>query len=267
MIKADDIIAKIDRIHSAEKPLYDRFTFDYRMWRGEPQAPEEGYHAFTDNTAEVQGNKSILLMAKAKNHIFIPINEDKKGKRKKKSLSERFYLGWLDAANALREDNSAPDIQSEMAWHAFVRGWIVVIPLIYKTTGGKTVVKCIFWDRLHTTYEKGPNGLKWAAYSLNLKVRDAEAEFDIKLKGRDDEDFVKVVHYYDDKVYGLIVDGKWAKRPKEHQIGFNPVLVIPCGAAPYIFDSAVSDAFKDQGESGFKGIRNMVEPYNAMMSA
>jgi hypothetical protein len=267
LTKIVDILDRIDKVEQAEAPLYQRFISDYKLWRGEPYAPEAGYKAFTDNTAEVQGHKSILLMGRARNHIYIPIDEDKKGRRKKKSLTERFYSGYLDAANALRRARLEPDIQSEMAWHAFVRGWIVVIPLIYKDKDGKTVVDCIFWDRLHTRYERSQNGLKWAAYVMQIKAREVESMFGVKPRGRDGEDLVKVVYYYDEEKNGLILDETWHKKLKPHQIGFNPVIVIPCGPAPYIFSPDIADPVKDQGESGFKGMRNMIEPVNAMKSA
>lgn len=268
---ADEICTKVDRVEKNEPALYDRIVRHYKLWRGEAYTPDDGYQAYTDNVPQIQAEKTIALMSSAKMDLRIPVDIHKKKRRLDMSQTERFMLGFLDAEDARRASIGQPPLQSEMAWHAYVTGFIVLVPLIFKATDGTTQLQCPLWHRLWTRYEMGQRGPKWIAYVETLKAIDAKNYYGIDIGGHNDEDDLKVINWYDEEYNAILVDEKEHKTPTEHQVGFNPGIVIPCGAAPRISyksgEYGVSDAYKDHGQSGFKDIENMLEPYNMIMSA
>lgn len=264
---ADKIIELVDKVEQDEKPLYDILRGDYRIWRGETYVPEDGYESYTDNVAQSGANKSIALMESAKCNIYVPLERQKKKRRKQIATTEFFFEGWLDAVNHLRAMRNQPTLQAEFAWQAYVRGAICFVPLIHKGKGGETLVDCQVWDRLWTRYQMGPRGLEWAAYVQYMTPPHLRNIYDVNLENRLDDEQIRIINFYCEEKHSRLIDKEFQKNPEDHDVGFNPVIVISVGAAPLITDSSIPDAFVDQGGSGFKEIRNLLDPYNLMMSA
>jgi hypothetical protein len=267
MPTADEIKDRISKIETSgvEVGLRERIASDYGLWRGDPFNPGDGYESFTDNTPQSQAGKTIAALATAKLNIFCPIDIDKKKARKDKSISERFVNGYMDSVNLMLRRRGEPDLQSQMAWYAINTGFIIAKPLIYKGEKG-TKIDFEFWNRINVSYEMGTDGLKWIACKRSLYPREIYALYGVT-GDHPDEEAVDVIDYFDDEENGLVIDDKFYKPLTKHQIGFNPVILLPCGSTPYVSHPRMQDAYKDVGESIYKDLRNMVKPNNVLLSA
>ena len=269
MPSVEKVLTDIERVERNESALYERIVENFAISVGEEEIPEEGFESYTDNTPQLQAEKAIALISDARRRVYIPVDIDKEKRRRSTSNTERFFDGWLDAVEAARVLQGLPLLQSEMAWHAYNTGFIISVPLIYKGKSEETEVQCSLWHRLWTRYEMGSKGVKWAAYVQTLKAVEIEGIFGITLSGHEPNANIKVVDYWDDKGNGLIIDQDWHKPLTDHDIGFNPVIIIPVGAMPRVpyQSDKVPDAYKYHGQTGYDSIRHMIKPHNRMMSA
>jgi hypothetical protein len=267
MPTAEDIKDRISKIEdsSAEAMVKDRIASDFGLWRGDPFNPGDDYEAFTDNTPQSQAGKTIAALATAKLSIFCPIDIDKKKARKDKSISERFVNGYIDSVNLILRRRGEPDLQSQVAWYAINTGFIIAKPLIYKGKNG-TKIGFELWNRINVSYEMGVDGLKWIACKRSLSPGEIYALYGVTGDHAGDQP-VDVIDYFDDEENGLIIDDKFYKALTKHQIGFNPVIFLPCGSTPYVSHPMIQDAYKDVGESIYKDLRNLVKPNNVLLSA
>jgi len=267
--KLEEIVEFVDEQTLEQSELHEKIRECRDLWAGEPYVAEDGYESFTDNIHQIQADKSIALLGTAKRDLRIPIDDpDKKAKRSKKSTTENFIDGWIDNVNHLLRMRGEHDIQRIMAWYGFVEGAITCIPLIYKSSKGETEVNCIFWDRLWSRFDMGSRGLIQAAHVKWLKPAQIKHYYG-RIKGIEEKsprDMIRVIEHYCDTHYTVII-GDDIQKQQEHDVGFNPVIFVPCGFAPLLVPYDQQNQFKDYGETGFKNILNIYKPNNMIKSA
>ena len=261
----DQITEAIDKVREAETPLYDRMEADYGLFRGEKFRVKSGYEAFTDNSAQTLAGKVIDTLGKGKLSLNIPVDTQKKPKRRDESNTERFILGCLDAADLRLKRLWMPTLQELIVWYAVVRGWIVINPLIYKKKGKEdTVVEINVWDRRWVRFKRGPNGPKWVAHERIMKGKDVSEEYDWD---GPDTDSITVINFFDDEMNCIIIDKEFHKEPTDHDCNGVPVIIRPVGATPLIISDEHEDTIKDVGESVFADDRNLFEVSNILKTA
>lgn len=264
--KEEDIIAAVKKVADLEDALYQRMESDYGLVRGELHKVAAG-ESYTDNRAQTLTHMIGSALDTAKLELKIPANIQTHEQRRESSKNELFAHGGIDRANLNRRRRGEPDLQSDLSWHARNRGWVVTVPLCFKTEdeGNPTDVEIPVWDRRWTRYVMGRTGPKWAAYERKMHPYDVMEEYQIELD--DEKSEVNVIEFWDDEIHCIIVDEEFAKKPTKHQIGFNPVIVLPVGGTPSITSTLYSDTIKDRGESVLALNRNLYSTRNDMLSA
>ena len=263
----EDIIEAVKKVADLEDPLYIRMEDDYGLSRGELHKVPQGYESYTDNRALTLKHMIGSALDTAELELKIPASTETHKQRRKQSETERFVHGCIDRANLNRRRRGEPDLQSEMSWHAVNRGWIVAVPLCFKTEdeGNPTDVEIGLWDRRWTRYVMGRRGPKWMARERRMHPHDVMEEYEIDLD--DGKTEVDTIEFLDDEIHCLIIDSKFAKNPKKHQIGHFPGIIQAVGGTPSITSTLYNDTIKDRGESVFALNRNIYKTRNDMLSA
>lgn len=261
-----DIIEAVKKVAELEDDLYMRMEDDYGLFRGDPHKVKVG-ESYTDNRAQTLTHMIDSALDTAKLALKIPASTETHEQRRPQAKTERFVHGCIDRANHNRRRRGEPDLQSEMAWHACNRGWIVAVPLCYKTEdeGNPTDVEIALWDRRWTRYVMGRWGPKWMARERKMHPRDVMEEYEIELD--DGKTEVDVIEFLDDEIHSIIIDEEFAKKPKDHQIGHFPGIIQAVGGTPSITSTKFSDTIRDRGESVFALNRNIYSTRNEMLSA
>ena len=270
MPTAEQILTWIEKQErsSGEVALRQRIEDDYKLFRGTLFVPPDGYDAFTDNTPQLQSSTTTAVLAKSNLRIWCPIDIDKKKERNAKNLSERFVLGYIDAVDLMLRRRGEPGLLPQLSWWAPNRGWICFRPLIYKNSKGNTDIDFQFLDRLWLTYEMGNEGPKWVAYKRPMNPSQIYSIYGIaEMRDRDISERIDVVDFWDDEQNSIIIDKDFYKPPTDHQIGFNPNVILPTGFTPLTASTVSTDTLKDVGESVFKNGRNLHTPNNIIKSA
>lgn len=261
-----EIIEAVKKVAELEDALYERMEDDYALFRGEKHVVKAG-ESYTDNRAQTLTHMIGSALDTAELNLKIPASTETHEQRRPQAKTERFVHGCIDRANFNRHRRGEPDLQSEMAWHAANRGWIVAVPLCYKTEdeGNPTDVEIALWDRRWTRYVMGRTGPKWMARERKMHPRDVMEEYQIELD--DDKTEVNVIEFLDDEKHGIIVNEAFAKKLTDHQISHFPGIIQAVGGTPSITTTRSYDTVKDRGESVFALNRNIYSTRNEMLSA
>ena len=116
------------------------------------------------------------------------------------------------------------------------------------------------WDRRYVTYERGIDGLEWAAYETLRSKGAIKAEYDIEISGKTG-DVLDVWHMEGNEVW---IDGK-KQFDQAHDFGFTPVVieVVSLGYGAILLSEG---SRKYEGESIFFLIRGVEPEINRLVS-
>lgn len=146
------------------------------------------------------------------------------------------------------------------------RGGCAARCLFYLNDEGELVTDIKPWDRRHTYFWMGPEGLAAAAYETTRTKDDIEAEYPIKeypkavVAGKT----AVVIDAWDGEVNKIYIGGKLVdERENVYTPGSPPVVVqlVPMGSI-----LVVKDATKHEGESIFFLIRGIIPELNRLVS-
>ena len=270
---AEELAKKVVQKQRLE-PLHKRMERHFALWRHQDfKIPkEEGvWDSMTTNSSSVLGNGIADRLATARRKIYIPaVDEDKKD-RSNLRLTEQF----VNAAYHMNDDRllMVPEtvaLQAALGWHATVRGLVVKRILLFKDDKGNLVVDIAAWDPLHTFWISGDAGspLPWVCYDRWVSVEAVKAAYpdtagDVKGddKGRvlisdvwdNDEELVIANNPTDSKAGSgatPTTDGRELLR-NPHKIGHPPVLILPCGSAPFVQSAEHEDTIRNLGASAY----------------
>lgn len=253
-------------------PLHKRMERHFELWRHQEfKIPkDEGvWDSTTTNSSSVLGNGIADRIATARRKIYIPVVDEDKGERGDLTLTERF----VNAAYHMNDDRllMVPEtvpLQSALGWHATVRGIIVKRILLFKGDDGNLVVDIAAWDPLFTYWISGDAGnpLPWVCYDRWVSVEAVKAAYpdtadDVK---GDDKGLVLISDIWDKDEELVIANnpgtentGKDAKPGgpellrNPHEIGHPPVLILPCGSAPFVQSAKHDDTIRNLGASAY----------------
>lgn len=162
-------------------------------------------------------------------------------------------------------------ILRDMAHFLCLRGWVTVrISYNADAPSGELPVDLFVCDPRQVYPQLGSNGLRYVVHRYWAtvgEVLDEWPEAEKALKGRDEDEVVEVIAYYDDWWHYLEVDGVEVKPPTAHGYGFVPWIVATGLGAP------VRATTRDQlhwtrevGVSIFHGIKRAYDQLNKVMS-
>jgi hypothetical protein len=159
----------------------------------------------------------------------------------------------------------------DIAHFLCLRGW-VTIRISYNADAppGELPVDLFVCDPRQVYPQLGANGLRYVVHRYWAtvgEVLDEWPEAEKLLAGRDEDEIVEVVAYYDDWWHYLEVDGVEVKPPTAHGYGFVPWVVATGLGAPV--RATTLDQLhwtREVGVSVFHGIRRAYQQLNRLVS-
>ena len=268
--KVEEIINLVDSHYDSTEPLRSRMDTDHDLYRLTPYDAGDGYQSYTSNEPQTYADKIISWLSDAELIVRIPLNGNPRNSREKNNQKERFVIGALRSANERLIDRLQPNIQSQLAWYATLRGWYAGRALLVKNRDDTTHVDVTPWDPMHTFWGTDDEGLAWACYKVKKTKGEIESQYNVKLgTERMDEDGIDVYDFYDRDDNFVAVPHRFIKKRTKHGSRCVPVFLGPVGANPLIQSlewSSIEDTVEDYGESIFKSTREIYDKHNFMMS-
>jgi hypothetical protein len=159
----------------------------------------------------------------------------------------------------------------DIAHFLCLRGWVTIrISYNADAPAGELPVDLYVCDPRQVYPQLGANGLRYVVHRYWAtvgEILDEWPEAEKALQGRDEEDIVEVVAYYDDWWHTLEVDGIEIKPPTEHGYGFVPWIVATGLGAP--IRATTRDQLhwtQEVGVSIFHGIKRAYRQLNRLIS-
>ncbi len=242
--------------------LHTIMSSDFDLLTLKEYEAEAGYESYTSSAPRNFFDKVIDGVNRAELTIQIRLPEDASEKdRRGASVGELYLLGALNEIDRNFRNMGEPLLREQMAYYIGLRGWIGLRVLVYPLKD-RTVFDILVWDILHTTWEKGPNGLLWAASKRKLTKAQIKSEYDIDIKGKDAE----LIDWFDEERNSVIIEDDWAKKPREHKIGHVPCFILPVGSMPTLQTKDYKSTIEYRGDSVWSASRNLYKPMNKITS-
>ncbi len=266
------------------QPLHDRMERHFELWRHQEfkiPKKEGQWESMTTNSSSVLGNGIADRIATARRKIYIPAVDEDKGEREDLRLTERF----VNAAYHMNDDRllmipETVPLQAALGWHAAIRGIVVKRILLFKNEDGTLGVDIAAWDPLFTFWISGggDNPLPWVCYDHWDSVEAIKAAYpDVKgdiVGGDNGLVLVSDVWDKDEELViantpltkdqrakretGVVPDGTELLR-NTHGIGHPPVLILPCGSAPFVQSAEHDDTIRNLGASAYINNEDLYE--------
>lgn len=269
------------------QPLYDRMDRHFDLWTQKqfkiPRA-EGKWDSITSNSAAVLGNGIIDKLAASKFRAWIPlVDEDKK---QRKPLRNTELL--VNAAFQLNDDRllmvpEAVTLQAALAWQAAIRAVIGLRVFVFKDSSNNVIFDMAPWDPRHISWVSGGAGnpLPWVCFERWASVDEIKAQYgnDAVTKAGAEvskDGHVLVSDIWNNMQEGVIVGGSSSGSGKgrtqqtkgdyvhtqNHDIGHPPVLVLPCGSAPFVQSDKHTDSIEHLGSGAYINNEHLYEPFN-----
>uniref|UniRef100_A0A6M3IN61 Portal protein n=1 Tax=viral metagenome TaxID=1070528 RepID=A0A6M3IN61_9ZZZZ len=262
--------------------LYARMERHFNLWRHkkfEISSKEGVWDTTTTNSASVLGNGIADRISRARRKLWIPVIDETRKRRKELTSTERF----VNAALQLNDDRlqmvpEMVDLQSGLGFHAAIRGIICVRTYLYMDDGN-FIADVMPWDPLHVSWISGGvgNPLPWVCHERYASVEEIGHTYGNKVKERanaDKQGRVLISDIWDNEEEGVILDTGTTTNPSQgdyiskekHGIGHPPVLILPCGSAPYIQSNDDPDTIKNLGASAYINNEDLYETRSRSLS-
>jgi len=267
---ASEIIEAVNDKYSDEAELRARFEYDYGLFILKQFKMKETmeiagvtsssqWDNYTTNRPRTLAEKLIADLSMARLDIKIPYVFDPKDSRKAKDNGERFLYGAINLVDARRRAQRKRRLQLEKAWHAVVRGQWATRTYIHKNKRNETIIEVDVWDRMHTFYEDGEDGLDWACYTRTIPAAYAKSKYGKEISGKN----VKLYDFWDTKSNTILLGTDYIiKEETDHGLDHVPVDICVCGATPYIESEEFPETIMDEGESCYAANRFVYENMN-----
>jgi hypothetical protein len=294
-------ILKLIEEHKTPRVLLDRYDSDYSLYRQdeftEPDGEGEDYRHYTSNGPAVFADKIMSFVAKAIPIPKIPHviknpkpqieQNNRRDDRETDDAAERFFIGILNSVEERLEEAGLPQLQEQWAFYTGIRGGPVMgRALLVKERDGedsdgdpktKTFADIMPWDPMHVSFERGHQGLIWAAYSIKMTRTEIKSKYGVTIPFEDNGDEgegIEVHDFYDESDNYVITEElfdkvpRFLKRATAHGSPRVPIVFGSVGPAPPLQsrDGTVSGIEGDFNESVFKNIRGINSKNNLIMS-
>ena len=232
-----ETIEEIKKVVKDQEVIQDllrkRFETDFDLLVLEPATGvKTGYENYTSSSPRNVFDKISDRLNRAQVTIQIKLAEDAtEDARRNASVGELYLFGALADIDRRLRKIGEPPLREGLGWFMGTRGWDAMRCLVYVPKGEtKTVFDVVPWDPAQVTFEYGPNGLIWAAYSRTLTKIQVESEFGMTVAG----DNNVVIDFWTTEKNSVIVGDAWFKENEDHPVGHVPVYIGAVGSMPTI---------------------------------
>ena len=259
----DEIEKAVKEAYDKELNLRTRMEADFGKWRLTPYDRGTDYKSVTINKPRTLADLIIDFLVRAKRQIRIPIDKELEAERDEMSNAERFLIGILKMNDLRLGALVQPSLLEQIAWHSVVRGWYVLRAFITKDKNGATKPFVDVWDRLHTQYDIGAEGLLWVCHTRMVTASQIKAEYNVDIKTKKGQ----IYDFWDEEINSIHIKGvSEFLKSEEHGLDHIPCRIVTSGATPYIESETYQDTVKDVGESWLAANRDLNEPMNELAS-
>ena len=243
--------------------LRSQMESDWGLWALEQMPGDEakqGYRRYTSSAPKNYSDKMVHGINRAQMTIQIKLPPDASDDEKDAANVGEMYLhGSLQSNDRRLAIQGEPPLREGCGFLITLRGWIGLRCLVYVPEGGdETVFDIQPWDIMHTTWDKGPNGLLWACRTWFATRAQIFSEWGIETHRL----HTQVWDWFDEKNNAVIVGNQFGKNPTEHHIEHVPVYVGPVGSIPTIQSQSFGATLEHQGAGAFAASRGLYGPRN-----
>ncbi|MFA5377184.1 MAG: hypothetical protein WC455_15645 [Dehalococcoidia bacterium] len=270
---ASEIVEMVEkkRNSTAMADLRDQMDADFDLYSLIPYKAETGHQSYTSPKPRNDFGKVYAGLNKASLTWQVVVPEDApKDERDAGNRMEAFYTGVLDRVDRQLRQKGEPPLRQGLSWFACARGAIGLKCLIYTDQEKNVVIDIGAEDPLHTTWERGTEGLAWKAYEYSIGKVEALQRYDIDL-GDDDEG--RVIDFYDTEINAIVLTHgttkttkEFVKEPTPHGLDHVPGYIGFAGGMPTVYNSNNELQLKHRAASVYHSSRTIYEPFNKQVS-
>jgi len=273
---AADIIDLYDnkRASTAFAALIEQMESDFNLFALEPYQAEEGHQAYTSSKPKNDFNKVFSAINRASLTYQVVTAEDApETERDEANDTESFLTGMISEADADLNAVGEPVIRDGMAWFGCGRGVSALKCLIYTDENKKTQRDIRYLDPMHMAWERGSQGMVWAAYEYHVSKEEAYDRWGIEIK----EDDARVIDFFNRTINAIVfssggasngtkADSQFVKEPTPHNLGHVPIWVGFASGMPTVYTKNNEPTLKHRASSVYASSRGIYEPFNKQVS-
>lgn len=272
---ASDIIELYDkkRASLAFSQMIDQMEDDFNLFALEPYEAEKGHESYTSPKPKNDFLKILYGINKASLTWQIVTAEDApENERKAANDGESLLTGIIDQANLNLSKVGESTLRDSLAWFGCGRGVTGLKCLIYTNADKETEIDIRPLDPQHMAWERGTQGLVWAAFEYHVSKSEAFDRWGIELEGEEDG---RVIDFFNTKINAVVFSygkgkgvgaNQFVKPPTPHNLDHVPIWVgFPTGM-PTVYNKNNDLQLKHRAASVYASSRSIYKPFNKQVS-
>ncbi len=270
---ADEITKMVDekRNTAAYSEMFDQFEADFDLYSLKKYEAEEGHQSYTSPKPRNDFLKVFNGINKASLTWQIVTAEDApEDERKSASKGEELLTGILDRADRALRKVGEPPLREGLGWFACGRGAAGLKCLIYSNEQKENEIDIRPLDPLHMAWERGQDGLVWAAFEYVISKAEAKDRYGVEITGED----ATIIDFFDREINAVVLSSgaavdtgsEFVKEPTPHRLGHVPVFIGFAGGMPSVYRKDNTPTLKYRAASVYASSRNIYEPFNRQVS-
>ncbi len=263
------------RNSQAFKELAEQMDEDFDLFALKDYEGEPDHQAYTSPKPRNDFKKVSAGVNKGSLTYRIGVPEDAaENERQAANKGELFFTGVLDITDRQQRAIAEPPLRQALSWFSMARGATAVKCLIYVDDNKETQcdIRPLDPHPQHFTFERGANGLVWAAYEYHIGKAEAQERYGVEIESPNDD--ARVVDFFTRKVnavvlsYGSKADagGEFVKKPTAHGLDHVPIFIGFAGDMPTVFTGNNQPTLRHRAASVYDSSRSVYEPFNKQVS-
>ncbi len=253
--------------------LLEQMEADFNLFAMAPFEAESGHQSYTSPQPRNDFLKVQAGINKASLTWQIVVAEDApEDERKAANDGESLLTGIIDRANRNLTKVGEPVLRDGLAWYACSRGMAGLKCLVYTNEQKETEVDIRPLDPMHMAWERGTEGMVWAAFEYHVSKEEALDRWGIELEGKEEG---RVIDFFNRKINAVVFSsgsadgravGEFIKQPTAHNLDHVPVWVGFPGGMPTVYTRNNETTLKYRAASVYGASRGIYEPFNKQVS-
>ncbi len=272
---ASEILDLYDKKRSstAFSQMVDQMEDDFNLFALEPYEAEKGHLSYTSPKPKNDFLKILYGINKASLTWQVVTAEDApENERKAANDGESLLTGIIHQANRNLSKVGESTLRDSLAWFGCGRGVAGLKCLIYTNADKETEIDIRPLDPQHMAWERGTQGLVWAAFEYHVSKSEALDRWGIELEGEEDG---RVIDFFNTKINAVVFSygkGKGAgasqfvKPPTLHNLDHVPIWVGFPSGMPTVYNKSNDLQLKHRAASVYASSRGIYEPFNKQVS-
>ncbi len=252
--------------------LLEQMEGDFDLISLVPYEAEAGHLSYTTPKPKNDFGKILSGVNKSGLTWQIVTPEDApQTERDKASKGEELITGIIDRADRSLRAIGEPPLRAGLAWYGCGRGIGALKCLIYTNDEREMTTDIRPLDPMHMAWEKGVDGLVWAAFEYHVSAAEALDRWGIEIEDNED---ARVIDFFDKKINAVVFShggkkepsSEFVKEPASHGLDHVPMWIGFAGGMPTVYTKENDATLKYRAGSVFAASRGLYEPFNKQVS-